>query len=97
MPPGQGPVLVTRTQYIATLGGSQDTGLTPNGCVSLLGRAIFPKAQLGWLTGIEALIGGIFGIVDPCPKRPPRSPLSGRFAPNLFGLTFWASVVYYGQ
>jgi len=76
--------------------GTGKQGLS-GGCISLLGRAIFPKAQLGWLTGIEALIGGIFGIVDPCPKRPPRSPLSGRFAPNLFGLTFWASVVYYGQ
>jgi hypothetical protein len=40
----------------------------------------FPKAYMSDMTDISALLGSISGIAN-LHKRPPRSPLSGRFAP----------------
>jgi hypothetical protein len=40
-----------------------------------LGRAIFPKAPTGWLTGIGVLPGGVLGMpvpVQACEDRLPR-------------------------
>ena len=54
----------------------------PVSCISLLGRVTFPKACTSDMADISALLGSISGIANLC-KRPPRSPLSGRFAPRL--------------